>query len=38
LHGFLCVFAPFAALRELLIVTITLACIFDSTSLGQESG
>src|SRR5687768_6714170 len=31
----LCVFAPFAPLREQLIIIITLACIFDSTSLGQ---
>jgi dipeptidyl aminopeptidase/acylaminoacyl peptidase len=35
LRSKLCVFATFAPLRELLILTITLACIFDSTSLGQ---
>src|SRR5688572_17142782 len=33
--GFLCVFARFASLREQLIIIITLACIFDSNSLGQ---
>ena len=33
----LCVFATFAPLREILILAITLACIFDITSLGQES-
>lgn len=33
LHGFLRVFATFAPLRELPILAITLACMFDSTSV-----